>query len=95
MIREADVSDEAFILLIGTRHKAGFLFDQDIVDHMEKVLDVAKELRLIKVNLYGKKALPVGQERDKLAQRKSDLLEWNLEQMKSSPKRYSRYLKFR
>ena len=95
LVREANVIDEAFILLVEARYKSIFLFDQDIADHLEDVLDKSKKIRMIHIDLNGEDRLPIGQKRSQLAQRLGEPLNWNYEQMKESPKRYSKYLKFK
>ncbi|MEM9818681.1 MAG: hypothetical protein AAF827_20040 [Cyanobacteria bacterium P01_D01_bin.6] len=95
LVREASVTDEAFSLLAEARYKSIFLFDQDIVDHIDDILEKSKEMRIINLKLFGKSPLPVGQERSLLVERDSNLLDWNFEQMKDSPQRYSKYLKFK
>ncbi|MEM1309130.1 MAG: hypothetical protein AAGF98_06450 [Cyanobacteria bacterium P01_H01_bin.153] len=95
LVREANVSDEAFASLVEARYKSIFLFDQDIADYIEDVLKKSKEIRMIYIDLNGEDRLPIGQKRNQLVRRKEELLEWHDKQMKESPQRYSKYLKFK
>lgn len=95
VIREGAVPDEALALLTSARYKSLFLFDQDIVDYVNNTVEKAKEMRFIHLKIYGKKSLPIGQERNRLAHRKGELLTWHEEQIQDSPERYAKYLKFK
>ena len=95
IFRKAKGGDEARMILIAARYKSLFLFDDDISDHINDVWNKFCELEKIDLKLFGENSLPVGQERSELAERKRELLEWNYVQQKESPKRYSKYLKFK
>jgi hypothetical protein len=94
LIREARVEDRAMAILYEARYKSLFLFGEDIIEHIDKILERAKEMREIHLKLSGQNPLPVGEERTRLAYRQRDLLEWHDKQREDSPKRYAKYLKF-
>jgi len=94
LLRDARVGDKAIPILAEARYKSLFLFGNEITEHINEVWDKAIEMRRLDLKLYGPKALPVGEERNQVCDRESELLQWNLEQQKDSPKRYAKYLKF-
>jgi hypothetical protein len=55
--------------LVEARYKSIFLFDQDIADHIEDVLEKAKEIMSIHIDLNSEERLPIGQKRSQSARR--------------------------
>lgn len=94
LLRDARVDDKTIPILAEARYKSLFLFGSEITGHINEVWDKAIEMRLLDLKLYGSKALPVGEERNRVCDKESELLQWNFDQQKDSPKRYAKYLKF-
>ena len=71
--------------------EATFLFEQDMVDYLELINRKS-------VDCYGKEqgleGVPVGEQRTRLVNEKSELLEWLIDQLPQLKVKFSPYLKF-
>ena len=94
LLRDALVDDNALSILAAARYKSRFLFGDEITDYINEIRNRAIEMRRLNLKLYRSEKLPVGKERDMVCDEESSLLQWNLDQQNSSPKRYDKYLKF-
>jgi hypothetical protein len=94
LLRDGRVEDKAIPILAEARYKSLFLFGNEITEYIDEVWAKASEMRRLDLKLYGSNPLPVGEDRDRVCEEESDLLQWNLDQQKDSPKKYFKYLKF-
>jgi hypothetical protein len=94
LLRDGRVDDKMISILAEARYKSLFLFGNEITEHINEVWDKAIKMRYLNLKLHGSGGLPIGEERNKVCDEESSILQWNIEQQNDSPKRYARYLKF-
>ncbi len=83
--------DKAIFILAEARYKSIFLFGDDIVEYLDKVLDNGLELQNLQNRLQ---SLPVGEERNQVSREKAEFLKWHYDQIKASSKLYAQYMQF-
>ena len=93
-IRKGCIDNEAIIILSTAHYKSVFLFGSEVTEYIDEVRDKAIEMRRLRIKLHNHKALPIGEERNKVSDRDSELFEWHLDQQRDSQKLYIKYLKF-
>jgi len=94
VLREGRVKDDALPILAEARYKSFFLFGSDITDYIDEIWSSAIKHRKLHLKLYGSNSLPVGEERNKVCDEETKLLEWIITQQTDSPNRYLKYMRF-
>jgi hypothetical protein len=97
LFRDAHVDDKMISILAEARYKSLFLFGNEITEHINEVWHKAIKMRYLNVKLHGlhrSGGLPIGEERNKVCEEESSILQWNIDQQNDSLKRYAKYLKF-
>jgi hypothetical protein len=94
ILRDGRVENQAMSTLAEARYRSHFLFGNEILELINEVWNKASEMRRFHLILYKSNPLPVGEERDRICEEESNLLQWNLDKQKELPNKYSKYLKF-
>jgi hypothetical protein len=95
LLQNGHFEEKAIPILAVARYKSLFLFGDEITEYIDEVCAKAIEMRRLYLKLYGSNPLPVGEDRDRVCEEESALFKWNLDKQKDSPKKYSKYLKFK
>lgn len=75
--------------------EAIFLFDREVQDRIEEIYKKAVEMISLSQALYppnGEDGLPVGEERRKVAEQKSELLKWHVDQIKETKELFKKHI---
>lgn len=93
VLENGNVSDEALQYFQISTSESAFIFGKDISDYLKSIRDKSITLRKQNYKLYYTD-LPIGEERDKLAEAKSKLLfELTDQEFKISEQKFAKYLK--
>lgn len=71
--------------------EASFLFEADVIDHLEEIYKRAVRMNTLDMKL---KEVPVGEERNKLVAQEGEELTWLTDQLPVLKVKFERYLKF-
>jgi len=92
IIRDADIEYQRCGLFYSEASEAVFLFDKNIQDYIDKLYKNGIKMHRLHEKLYpstGKGGLPVGEERTKIAEENSKILEWFTDQFDKSKELFS------
>lgn len=93
-VRDGDVNLEAVFRFVSDTRQAEFLFDDPVVEYLETVRKNAIQLRYLNERLH-EDQLPVGEERNRVAEEEASLLKWYTAQAEGEvSKRFRTYLSF-
>ena len=79
-IEKGCIDNEAIRVLNIAHYKSIFLFGSEFTEYIDEVRDKAIEMRHIHIKLHGSKALPSGEERNKVCDKESEIVQWHLDQ---------------
>ena len=91
VFREANVDINASIGFLRKTREAYFLFGKEVADYLNVVYNKSVELHGYNKRLHHAD-LPVGEERNRLAQEESELLKWLNHQMTDSREIFEKHL---
>jgi hypothetical protein len=92
VMSEAKVDLQKFFEFRGATQDAVFLFESDIPDFIKQIDKKALELKTVSEK---RRDLPRGEEKSRLVQQESKLLEWLIDQLPRLKEAFSPYLKFK
>lgn len=93
-IRDANLTLDSIFVFVRDTRQARFLFDGPLIEYLEKVRVNSIELRTLNSRLH-EQGLPVGEERSRVAEQESQLLQWFLSQADgSTAEQFNPYLSF-
>jgi len=95
VLREGTVKDAALPVLAEARYKSRFIFGDEIEEMFEVIWKKAVDIRTLRSRLYGPDSLPVGPDRTNACDKEHDLIVWMMDEMKTAPLKYAKYLHFR
>ena len=91
VVNRVDVTVEDFRSLAAATNEGVFLFGSDIDEYIQVVREQAACLRRVGKQLQ---ELPVGEERNRLADEEKKLLDWFIEQLNNSGQKFRKYMSF-
>jgi hypothetical protein len=94
ILENADVSNEVIFKFNIATSESVFLFDKEIPNYLQDIRQAAINFRKQNIRLNSSN-LPVGEERNKLAQENSDLLNWLSNQFTTSEEKFAKYLRLK
>lgn len=93
VLQSGKVETQALVSFRWKHEEHYFLFDQDIHDYIKLIYEKSLEFRSFENRLWGANSIPPGDERSKLVEEQSNILEWLLAQIDGSKIKFKRYLK--
>lgn len=91
IIRDSNITIEDLNLFLIETNESIFLLDNDICEYLDLIYNKGCEIRLCNTALDDRN-LPIGEDRNKLAEEQYNLSIWFSEQYKLSNKKFDKYL---
>lgn len=95
VFRTGTVEDAALPILAEARYKSRFIYGHEIEEMFEVLWKNAVDIRSLRSRMYGPDSLPVGPARTEICQNEHDLIVWMMDEMKTAPSKYAKYLHFK
>lgn len=95
ILTNAKVENQALVDFKWKFEEHYFLYEKDIQDYVKNIYDKSLELSRIQRKLFGYNSVPVGTERNALAEEESRLLEWLTDQLSESKIKFDKYLRIK
>lgn len=92
IFRDGRTSYEDCLTLLRSTTQADFLFGPEIPSYIEGLYQKGIELKSLADQLHGDDRLPVGTERNRVAQDETELLKWFLDQSEIARQHFRKYL---